>query len=255
MSAVDVHAVASGKVDGPAIVLSNSLGSDLRMWEPQLPALEERFHVIRYDTRGHGQSPVPDGPYTLDDLSDDLLALLNRFDVEQAHLIGLSLGGMTMMRTAVRAHERVASLAVLCTSAALPDAGYADRAGLVRREGTGHIAESVVGKWFTPTYLAENPAQKKFYEAMVADTPDEGYAGCCEAIAAMDLRDELSRISARTLVVAGAEDVATPPAMLTDIADRIDGSTLTVLPDACHLANLQQPEAATAALINHLEQA
>lgn len=255
MSAVDVHAVSSGQADGPTVVLSNSLGSDMRMWEPQVAALEERFHVLRYDTRGHGRSPVPDGPYSLDDLSDDLLALLDRFDVERAHMIGLSLGGMTMMRTAVRAAERVASLAVMCTAAALPEAGYGDRATLVREEGTGRIAEAVVSRWFTPQYLVDNPDEKEFYEAMVTATPDEGYAGCCEAIDAMDLRDELSRISTRTLVVAGAEDTATPAALLTDIANRIGESTLTVLPDACHLANLQQPEAATAALINHLEQA
>ena len=122
MSAVQVHAEITGRDDGPVVVLSNSLGSTHRMWEPQLAALQQRFRLVRYDTRGHGSSPVPNGPYGIDDLADDLVALLDRLGVERAHLVGLSLGGMTAMRVAGRNPERVDKLALLCTGAQLPPA-------------------------------------------------------------------------------------------------------------------------------------
>lgn len=254
MSAVEVHALVTGRTDGPAVVLSNSLGSDHRMWDPQLTALEEHFRVIRYDTRGHGASPVPDGPYSIDDVADDLIALLDRFDVDRAHLIGLSLGGMTMMRVAARHPERVDRLALLCTSAALPAArqGYLERAAQVRANGTASVAQGVVSRWFTADYLAAHPNRRKFFEAMVAGTPADGYAGCCELLASMDLTHDLPRISAPTLAIAGADDAATPPAMLAEIAATVQTGTLLLVPDACHLANYQQAQMITPALIEHL---
>ncbi|NMO02852.1 3-oxoadipate enol-lactonase [Gordonia sp. TBRC 11910] len=254
MSAVEVHAVLSGRPDAPTVVLSNSLGSDHRMWDPQLAALEEHFRVIRYDTRGHGASPVPDGPYSIDDVTDDLIALLDRFDVTTAHFVGLSLGGMTMMRAAARNPERVDRLAVLCTSAALPAArqAYVERAAQVRAEGTAAVAQGVVSRWFTADYLAAHPDRRSYFEQMVAETPAEGYAGCCELLAAMDITDDLPHISAPTLVIAGADDVATPPEMLATIADTVADGTLLVVPQACHLANNQQPQTITPAIVNHL---
>lgn len=251
-----LHSVISGRPSGPAVVLSNSLGSDLRMWDPQLAALEDRFRVIRYDTRGHGGSPVPEGPYTIDDLADDLITILDRFEIPTAHFVGLSLGGMTMMRVAARNPERVARMVVLCTAAALPDArqGYLDRAAQVRADGTAGVAEAVVSRWFTSEFLADNPTEQSLYRQMVADTPAEGYAGCCEALATMDLTDDLARIEAPTLAIAGADDTATPPAMLEQIANTVVQGTLLVVPDACHLANVQQPQTITPAVINHLEQ-
>lgn len=254
MSAVDVHTLVSGRADGPAVVLSNSLGSDNRMWNPQLTALEEHFRVIRYDTRGHGASPVPDGPYSIDDVADDLIAVLDRFDLERAHLVGLSLGGMTMMRVAARNPERVDRLALLCTAAALPAArqGYLERADQVRENGTASVAHGVVSRWFTPDYLAAHPDRREFFEQMVAGTPAEGYAACCELLASMDLTDDLPRITAPTLAIAGADDAATGPAMLATIADTVVNGSLLVVPDACHLANNQQPQTITTALMKHL---
>lgn len=255
MSAVAVHALVTGRETGPAVVLSNSLGSTHRMWDAQLAELQQRFRVVRYDTRGHGQSPVPAGAYTIDDLADDVIALLDRLGIERAHLVGLSLGGMTSMRLAARNPERVDRLALLCTAAHLPPAeAWVERAATVRSQGAGAVAAAVVQRWFTAEYLAAHPDVRAESEAMVAATPAQGYAGCCEAIAALDVRGDLASITAPTLAIAGADDPATPPAKLDEIAAGVKDGRLLVVPHAAHLANAEQSDIITPALIEHLEQ-
>lgn len=255
MSAVAVHAVVSGRESGPVVVLSNSLGSTHRMWDAQIDALEERFRVVRYDTRGHGGSPVPAGPYTIDDLADDVVALLDRLGVQRAHLVGLSLGGMTAMRVAARNPDRIDRMAVLCTGARLtPADAWTERAATVRAHGSASVAAAVVQRWFTPEYLQSHPDVRAASEAMVAATPAEGYAGCCEVIAAMDLRADLASITAPTLAIAGADDPATPPDKLNEIATGVKDGRLLVVPHSAHLANAEQPGIITPALIEHLEQ-
>ena len=161
MTAVEVHALVTGRADGPVVLLSNSLGSTHRMWDPQLHELEQHFRVVRYDIRGHGASPVPEGPYAIDDLADDVISLLDRLDVESAHLVGLSLGGMTVLRVAARNPERVQRLAVLCSGAQLaPAQAWTDRAALVRAKGAGAVAASVVERWFTAEYLDSRPQER-----------------------------------------------------------------------------------------------
>ena len=254
MSAVEVHAVVGGRPGAPVVVLSNSLGSTHRMWDAQISDLQEHFRVVRYDTRGHGDSPVPDGPYSIDDLADDLIALLDRLDVERAHLVGLSLGGMSAMRVAARNPERTARIALLCTGAQLPPAEtWSQRAALVREQGSHAVAAAVVERWFTPGYLAAHPHTRAAYERMIAATPAEGYASCCEAIAELDLRQQLSTITAPTLAIAGADDPATPPAMLEHLVAAIPDARLLTVAQAAHLANAEQPDVITAALIDHLE--
>jgi 3-oxoadipate enol-lactonase len=253
MAAVEVHHVVSGPADAPVVVLSNSLGATHRMWDAQADSLAERFRVVRYDTRGHGGSPVPPGPYTIDDLADDIVALLDRLGVARAHVVGLSLGGMTAMRLAARNPERVDRLVLLCTGANLaPSSPWTDRAATVRADGTAAVAEAVVGRWFTPDFLDANPEVRKESEEMVATTPAEGYAGCCEVIEAMDLRPDLAQIAAPTLAIAGADDPATPPPYLEAIATSVQDGRLLVVPDSAHLANAQQPGTITPAIIDHL---
>lgn len=218
------------------------------MWDAQIEALNQRFQVVRYDTRGHGNSPVTDGPYSIGDLADDLIGLLDRLDIERAHLVGLSLGGATAMHVAARRPERVESLAVLCTAAHFPPMrAWTDRAALVRQSGTGAVAEAVVERWFTERYRASQPASVRRYQAMVAETPAEGYAGCCDALAQLDLRAELSSIAATTLAIAGDNDPATPPAALEDIVGAIPMARLLVVQQAAHLANVEQPGVALSA--------
>lgn len=255
-SSIEVHHVVTGPVDAPVVVLSNSLGSTYAMWDPQAAALAERYRVVRYDTRGHGRSPVPPGPYSMDDLVDDVVGLLGRLGVATAHFVGLSLGGMTGLRLAARHPELVDRLVVLCTAAQLaPASGWLDRAATVRRDGTSAVAEPVVRRWFTPDYLDAEPAVRARCEAMVASTPGEGYAACCQAIAAMDLRGDLPSIAAATLAIAGADDPATPPACLAEIASAVQRGRLLVVPEAAHLANAQQPLLVTQAIVDHLDDA
>lgn len=253
MNAVDVHHVVSGRTDGPVVVLSNSLGATHAMWDENVAELERHFRVVRYDTRGHGASPVPPGPYTIDDLADDVVALLDRLGVERAHFVGLSLGGMTGMRLAARNPERIDRLVLLCTGAQLtPSSAWHERAATVRADGTAAVAEAVVARWFTPGFLEAHPDVKSACEAMVAATPAEGYAGCCEVIAAMDLRADLPTVTAPTLAIAGADDPATPPPHLEAIADAVEKGHVLVVPDSAHLASAEQPETITPAIIDHL---
>ena len=251
--AVAVSYAVAGPADAPIVVLSNSLGATRAMWDPQVPALAERFRVVTYDTRGHGESPAPAGPYTVDDLTDDLVGLLDEVGAERAHVVGLSVGGMTGIRLAARDPQRVDRLAVLCSSAKPDPEGFLDRAAAVRSGGTAAIAPTVVGRWLTPAYAAEHPKLVARLEAMIATADDEGYAGCCEAIASLDLRGDLGRITAPTLVVSGLEDPALPPEHQQVIADGIRGAELLTVSPGAHLANLEQPLRITGALLGHLD--
>ena len=240
-------------VDAPVLVLGNSLGSTQGMWAPLIPELASRFRVLAVEHRGHAGSEVPPGPYTIDDLGGDVLALMDELGIGTFRFAGLSLGGMVGMWLAAHAPERVERLALVCTSAHFPPAqGWLDRAATTRAKGSAAVAEGVVSRWFTEGFREREPEKVKAAIAMIEATPDEGYAGCCEAIAAMDLRPVLGRITAATLVVAGAEDPATPPAHGEVIVAAVPGARLEVVADAAHMAVLEQPEAVGALLTAHL---
>jgi 3-oxoadipate enol-lactonase len=255
MSTVEVDHSVQGPEDAPVVVLSNSLGATRAMWDPQVPALAERFRVITYDTRGHGASDAPTGPYALDDLVDDVVALLDRVGAERAHVAGLSLGGMTALRLAAREPHRVHRLAVLCSSAKTEPQGFRDRAAAARAAGTASFAPAVVSRWLTPAYAAAHPDLVARLEAMVAGADDEGYAACAEVVGAVDLRADLGRITAPTLVVSGAEDPALPPEHQRLIAEGIAGAELLTVSPGAHLANLEQPLQVSGALLGHFDAA
>jgi 3-oxoadipate enol-lactonase len=238
----------SGRVDAPVLLLGPSLGTTRAMWAPEHSVLSQRFLVLRYDLLGHGDSPVPPGPYTVDQLADEVLALLDSLRITRCHYGGVSLGGMIGMTLAARHPDRIDRLALLCTSAHLPPAqGWLDRAHQVRAHGTASIADFAVDRWFTPAFTDHDP-----YVAMLAATPDEGYAACCAAIAAMDLRPLLKRIESPTLVISGHEDPATPPEHGRLIADSIPDARFVELADASHLASVEQPTEVTMLLLDHL---
>lgn len=256
MGAVELSCTVHGPADAPVVVLAGSLGATRDTWDPQVPALAERYRVVTFDARGHGASPVPAGPYSIDDLADDLVALLDRLGVARAHVVGLSLGGMTAMRLAAREPDRVSGLALLCTSARIgPRELWLERARIARSAGPGEVASAVVGRWFTPDFAAREPATVARMRAMIAATPGEGYASCCEAIAEMDLLPDLPSISAPTLVVSAADDPSTPPEHQRAIADAVPGARLVTIAPAAHLVNVERPLEVTGELLAHLDEA
>lgn len=241
----------TGPPQAPVVVLSNSLGTDRTMWDAQLPALSARFRVLRYDQRGHGKTPATSGPYDLELLGRDVLGLLDHLEIGRVHFAGVSLGGMTGMWLACNAPERIDRLALLCTSAALgPASDWRERAEFVRANGTSAMVESTLQRWFTPALSSRQDVSAK-YGAMIAATDDEGYAGCCEAIAAMELDERLAEITAPTLVVAGYDDPATPPEHAERIAGSVAGARLEVLDSAAHLANVERSEQVDRLLDEH----
>lgn len=245
----DVH----GPDDAAVVVLSTSLGTLPEMWGPQLDALAQRFRVVRVTHRGHDAVDVPPGPYDVADLAGDVLALLDSLGVRRFSWAGLSLGGMIGMWIAAHEPTRIERLALCCTSAYLPPAqGWLDRAALVRTSGMAAVAEAVVERWFTPDFAAAAPDVVAMCRAMLLSVPPEGYAGCCEAIASMDLRNQLPRIVAPTLVLAGSADPATPVDHARTIVSLVPGARLVELPGLAHLATVQDPSSTTQLLLEHL---
>ncbi|GAB2504085.1 bifunctional 3-oxoadipate enol-lactonase/4-carboxymuconolactone decarboxylase PcaDC [Nocardiopsis aegyptia] len=250
---VDLHYTDSGPADAPPLVLAGSLGATLDMWEPQAQALSAVLRVIRIDLRGHGGSPVPEGPYSMADLGGDVVRLLDRLGIERAHFAGLSIGGMVGQWLALHAPERLDRLALLATSPYMgPARNWRDRAELVRREGADAVADSVVERWFTPDFAKGHAAEVTALRDRIAATAPEGYAGCCGAIENWDVREELDRISVPTLVVSGADDPATPPSGHGAlIAERVPGARLTVLDEAAHLLSWEQSARVNTLLTAH----
>jgi 3-oxoadipate enol-lactonase len=247
-----VHHLVEGPDGAPPVVLSNSLGTTLAMWDPQVAVLAERFRVIRYDIRGHGGSPVPPAPYDIADLGTDLLALLDGLRIERASVCGLSLGGMTAMWVAANAPERVERLVLCSTSARLgPPEAWADRAAAVRAGGMATVADTVVGRWFTDGFARREPGTVARFRDMLLSIPAEGYAACCGVVERMDLVPSLGRIEAPTLILAGAADPSTPPGHAHRIAQGIPGAQLTTV-EAAHLLNVEVADEATRAVLDHL---
>jgi 3-oxoadipate enol-lactonase len=250
---VRLAASLDGPRDAPVLVLGNSLGTTRELWEPQIAALGEHFRLLRYEHRGHGGSPAPPGPYTIADLGADVLRLLDDFGIEHASYCGVSLGGMVGMWLAANAPGRIDALGLCCTSARFPDTGlWVRRAAAVRADGLASISAQVVSRWFTPAFAARFPPVPAAFAATLDDVDPEGYAGCCDAIAGMDLRPVLAGISAPTLVISGSEDPATPPWHGAVIARGIESSRLAVIRGASHLASVSAPAEVTAALTAHL---
>jgi len=234
----------TGPAEAPAVAFSNSLGTSLEMWDQQVRALSNRYRCLRYDTRGHGRSEVVEGPFSVDDLADDLAGLLAALDIPRAHVVGLSLGGMTAQALAVRHPERVASLVLIATAAHLPPPeGWEERAALVREQGMEAIVDAVMARWFTADTVDLAPELVRPVRERFLSLDPQGYAATCLAIRDMDLRSRIGGIAAPTLVVAGEDDPATPVEMAEEIHARIAGSELTVVPEAAHLIAVEQADA------------
>jgi 3-oxoadipate enol-lactonase len=251
---VTVHHQLDGPSDAPALVMTGSLGTSLEMWDEQVPALAEGFRLVRYDKRGHGRSPVPPGPYSIEDLGGDLLALLDRLEIERASLCGLSIGGLISIWVAINAPERVERLVLSSTSAYLgPPEQWTERAALVRAQGTEAVADAVLARWLTSPYAERHPELVERLRGMLLATPDEGYAGCCEAIGPTDLRPGLASIEAPTLVITGDQDPSTPADEHgRPVAEAIPSARFELIADGAHLLNIEQSDAFNSALLEHL---
>ena len=238
-----------GPIGAPPLVLSNSLGTNLGMWDGQMPALVERFRVLRYDSRGHGQSAAPPGPYRIEELGRDLIALLDALDIPRVRFCGLSKGGMVGMWLASNAPERVERLVLCNTSAHLPGRElWNARIEAVRATGMAAVAPQVLERWLTPEFRGRAPEVVEKVRRMLLATPPDGYAACATAIRDMDQRESISTIRAPALVVVGARDPSTPPVHGRQIAERIRGSKVVELP-AAHLSNVEAADQFTAAVL------
>jgi 3-oxoadipate enol-lactonase / 4-carboxymuconolactone decarboxylase len=251
---IDLAYQVDGPDGAPVLVLLNSIGTTNDMWAPVLGPLTEQFRVVRIDHRGHGSSPPsPAGAEcTLADLADDVLRALDRLGTRRVHLAGTSLGGMIGMWLAVHRPDRIARLALVCTSAFLPPADrWRDRAATVRANGMAAIAGPVTARWITPALAARDRVLVGELRAMLSGVDAESYGQCCAAIATLDLRADLVRVAAPTLVVAGAQDRAIPPEHAELIAARVPGARLELLDPAAHLATYEQAGGLSALLLEH----
>jgi 3-oxoadipate enol-lactonase len=238
---ITIHYQVEGS--GPWVTLSHSLTCDLTMWDALAVALAPTFTVLRYDTRGHGQSTAPEGSYSFDQLVGDAIGLLDALNIERTHFVGLSMGGMIGQHLALAHPARLNKLVIAnSTSRIPPEAGplWDERIAIARSQGCAGVVEGTLGRWFTPGFRSAQPLEAARIAKLIADTPAAGYIGCASAIRALDITAQISAIRAPTLVIAGADDPGTPPAMSEAIAAAIPGAQLEIIPSASHLSCIEQ---------------
>jgi len=243
----------SGPDDAPVIVLSNSLGTTLDMWSPQLDVFARQYRVVRYDTRGHGASIAPPGAYTLDELGRDVLAVLDALDIERAHFCGISMGGLTGQWLGVHAGERIGKLILANTATRIGTFdGWNQRAALVRTRGMDEVADGAAGRWFTADFSGRERAVVAQMTDSLRATPPNGYAGCCDALATADLREDIGGIAVPTLIIAGRFDPVTTVDDARFIAERVPDARLATL-DASHLSNVEAAQAFNSTVLAFLD--
>ena len=245
-----------GPLEAPVLMLSNSLGTNLHMWDAQVAAFARHFRLLRYDRRGHGKSGVPKGPYTMERLGRDALAILDGLGLARVHWCGLSMGGAIGQWLGIHAPERFDRIVLSNTSSHYADKSlWNDRIAAIRAAGAlAPLADRVTALWFTKDFREREPDTVARLKAMLTATPVDGYVGCCEAIRDMDHRELLGRIGAPTLVIAGAQDQATPVAAAEFIRSRVPDASLAIL-DAAHISNVEQPAPFADTVLRFLTQA
>jgi 3-oxoadipate enol-lactonase len=253
---IQINYELSGKTGAPVVVLSHSLASNLQMWNPQIDAVNPRFQVLRYDTRGHGNSDAASGSYTLELLAEDVIGLLDALGMDRVHFVGLSMGGMIGQCLALSHPHRLKSLA-LCDTASvfLAEAQpvWQERMEKARKKGMGALVEETLERWFTPVFLRQNPPMVQLIREEILATPVAGYVGCAEAIRRLDYLDRISEIKTPTLIIVGEEDPGMPVSAAEAMHKHVPKSKLVVLPSARHLSNVEQAEAFNAALLEFLK--
>jgi 3-oxoadipate enol-lactonase len=243
---ISIQYTLNGPASAPVVTLSHSLATNLAMWEPQAAALAARYRVLRYDTRGHGGTDAPAGPYSLDQLAEDAVALLRGLGIERTHFVGLSMGGMIGQMLALKQPTILRSLILCDTSSRIPAEArpvWDERIRVAAAEGMTSHVEPTISRWFTAPFLAQQLEVVEPVRAMIRGTKPQGYIGCCHAIKALDLTDRLTALSVPTLIIVGEDDPGTPVSAARAIHERIAGSELVVLKSASHLSNLEQADA------------
>jgi 3-oxoadipate enol-lactonase len=239
--------------EGPWLTMSHSLGADSSMWDEQAKLLSSRFKVLRYDTRGHGGSGAPKGSYTLEQLADDVKALFDALGIKRTHWLGLSLGGMIGQTFAVKYPGIFQSMVLADTSSRQPPGAaqtWGDRVKSVREKGMEAVVDTTLARWLTEPFRNSHKEVTARIAAGIRGTPVDGFAGCCEAIAKLDVLDRLKEVDCPTMVIVGEQDQGTPPAAARLIQENIKGAELVIIPDAAHLANINQPETFNKALLS-----
>jgi 3-oxoadipate enol-lactonase len=248
----NIHVEVEGREEAPVLMLSNSLGTDLSMWDDQAGAFARHFRLVRYDRRGHGRSAVPPSPYSMERLGRDALAILDALGIARVNWCGLSMGGMVGQWLGANAPERIDKLILSNTSSYYADKQlWADRMRFARNNGIAAVAAATMERWFTKDFRERAPAAIARMTEMFVKTDIEGYLGCCAAIRDMDFRALLPNITAQTLVIAGRSDPATPLEMNTFISNQIPGAKLAMI-EAAHIANVEQPQAYTETVLEFL---
>ena len=253
---ISMNYTFDGPADAPVVTMSHSLATDRGMWDPTVTALTSRFRVLRYETRGHGQTAAPRGAYTLEQLADDARALLRALGIQRTHWVGLSMGGMIGQVLALKAPDVLLSLSLCDTSSRIPaDAKpqWEDRIRTAEAKGMEPLVEPTLARWFTAPFRERRKDVVDRVATMIRTTPVAGYVGCCHAISALNLTDRLSAIKLPTVVIVGEDDPGTPVAASRLIAENIKGARLEIISSAAHLSNIEQPEAFNRALSSFLE--
>jgi len=238
-----------GPSNAPVLLFSNSLGTNFRMWDAQLSDFTQQFRILRYDTRGHGESTVTPGPYTIAQLSRDVVHLLDILSLDRVHFCGLSMGGMTGMELASHFPNRLRKLVLCCTAARIGTAdGWNARIGAVQKDGMKGVAATVIERWFTPSFRSSQPEQVSVTQQMLESTDPEGYIANCAAVRDFDFRQNLSSIKVPTLVISGTHDPGAPPADGQFLKKSIPNATYLEV-YASHIANIEaRPDFNRAAL-------
>jgi 3-oxoadipate enol-lactonase len=251
---IETHYTQDG--DGPWLVFSHSLACNVSMWAPQVAAFSGRYKVLCYDTRGHGRTSAPDGPYTLEQLADDAKALLDALGIRSCHWVGLSMGGMIGQTFALKYPGIFKTLTLADTTSRYPaDAAPAWQARIetATENGMEPIVQPTLERWFTEPFRKSGARIVDEIAAAIRATPVAGFVGCCHAIPKIDLTSRLREIRCPALVIVGDQDPGTPPAMAREIHENLPGSELQIIPSAAHLSNLEQPEAFNRALAQFLD--
>jgi 3-oxoadipate enol-lactonase len=256
VNGIQVNYELSGKADGSVVMLSHSLCTGLQMWDPQMPALAQDYRVLRYDTRGHGGSGAPQNAYSLEQLGEDAIGLLDKLGIDTVHWVGISMGGMIGQNLALDHAHRLNSLVLCDTTAIMPEDAqpvWQQRIDTAKSQGMASLVPETLERWFTPPYLSKNPPQVQHIREQILTTPVAGFVGCSEAIRRLNYIDRLARIQLPTLIIVGEDEPGTPVSASEAIHERIAGSVLEILPAARHLCNIEQTEAFDNVLLPFLQ--